>query len=564
MKRILSLLLILAGLASAPAGPNDPVVQGGATSGTVGVAFTYQIVVSSFKFPISSYSAAPLPAGLSVNATTGVISGTPTAAGVTTATICATDSHGNQGCNTLVITIVVPNFVGFRLPDFPASTGSGANVLTLQMGANGTTATANRFNATLEVQLTDPTSRTTYWVPYNRFVGISDAASWITDAPLPVRNSGATGAPQAFSTDSTQLTQSPPAVYMKADPRSTRFGIFQIDTNPTTRSRIVLSLWPSADTHAPNGFGGTIGTTFPAPVEYAPLRFNGNPYYPATLSINGPVDSRDNATTTYADNDGVTRPADAIYSDGTSGTGSSTPYYTGSTAYRPVILNRPFRSVGELGYVFRDLPWKTLDLFSQNSADAGLLDVFCIHDGPQSATSYDGTNFGTVVPSMVAGKINLNTQQAGGLQAMLAGAIWDDGLTFSTVSNTGSPSAQSMAAQITAAATPTPYQNKTEIITRTSLPTTILPVAATDNQSVKAQREVVPRAISSVSQTRVWNLLIDVVAQSGHYPPTVTANPQSADLPKFIVEGQQHYWVHVAIDRFTGQVIDKQIEVVNE
>jgi hypothetical protein len=41
-----------------------------------------------------------------------------------------------------------------------------------------------------------------------------------------------------------------------------------------------------------------------------------------------------------------------------------------------------------------------------------------------------------------------------------------------------------------------------------------------------------------------------------------------------IVEGEQRYWVHppslrfgeagVAIDRFTGQVIDKQIEVVNE
>jgi hypothetical protein len=58
--------------------------------------------------------------------------------------------------------------------------------------------------------------------------------------------------------------------------------------------------------------------------------------------------------------------------------------------------------------------------------------------------------------------------------------------------------------------------------------------------------------------------MIDVIAQSGHYPPTVTANPQAADLPKFVVEGEQHYWVHVAIDRFTGQVIDKQIEVVNE
>jgi hypothetical protein len=33
---------------------------------------------------------------------------------------------------------------------------------------------------------------------------------------------------------------------------------------------------------------------------------------------------------------------------------------------------------------------------------------------------------------------------------------------------------------------------------------------------------------------------------------------------KFIVEDEQRYWVHLAIDRFTGQVIDKQIEVVNE
>jgi hypothetical protein len=65
--------------------------------------------------------------------------------------------------------------------------------------------------------------------------------------------------------------------------------------------------------------------------------------------------------------------------------------------------------------------------------------------------------------------------------------------------------------------------------------------------------------MSSVSQTRVWNLLIDVVAQSGRYKPNATSLQND-----FIVEGEQHYWVHVAIDRFTGQVIDKQIEVVNE
>jgi len=32
----------------------------------------------------------------------------------------------------------------------------------------------------------------------------------------------------------------------------------------------------------------------------------------------------------------------------------------------------------------------------------------------------------------------------------------------------------------------------------------------------------------------------------------------------YIAEDGQPYWIHVAIDRFTGQVIDKQIEVVNE
>jgi len=29
-------------------------------------------------------------------------------------------------------------------------------------------------------------------------------------------------------------------------------------------------------------------------------------------------------------------------------------------------------------------------------------------------------------------------------------------------------------------------------------------------------------------------------------------------------KGEQRYWVHVAIDRFTGQVIDRHIEVVKE
>ena len=53
--------------------------------------------------------------------------------------------------------------------------------------------------------------------------------------------------------------------------------------------------------------------------------------------------------------------------------------------------------------------------------------------------------------------------------------------------------------------------------------------------------------------------MIDVIAQPGRYKPNATCLQND-----FIVEGEQRYWVHVAIHRFTNQVIDKQIEVVNE
>src|SRR5438445_2643754 len=203
---------------------------------------------------------------------------------------------------------------------------------------------------------------------------------------------------------------------------------------------------------------------------------------------------------------GSSQNADSAYPDpSVLTTGSSTPFYTADLAYHPIILNRPFRNVAELGYAFRDLPWKTLDLFTQNSADAGLLDVFSTADEP----------------AMTAGRVNLNTQQTPVLQSVLAGTIWDEiSSSTVTVSGASTQSAATMAANITSATSTNPLTNKSSIITAAGLSTTILPTTSPatphDNQTVKARREVVPRAISSVSQTRVWNVLIDVVAQSGH------------------------------------------------
>jgi hypothetical protein len=76
-------------------------------------------------------------------------------------------------------------------------------------------------------------------------------------------------------------------------------------------------------------------------------------------------------------------------------------------------------------------------------------------------------------------------------------------------------------------------------------------------------REASLRALANAGQTRVWNLMIDVVAQTGRYPQSASGFT-SNNKETFVVEGEQRYWVHVAIDRLTGQVIDKQIEVVKE
>ncbi len=74
-------------------------------------------------------------------------------------------------------------------------------------------------------------------------------------------------------------------------------------------------------------------------------------------------------------------------------------------------------------------------------------------------------------------------------------------------------------------------------------------------------KQSIARALAEVGQARTWNLMIDVIAQTGNYAPG-TAN--LTDPTKFIVQGEKRYWHHITLDRDDGTVLGTQLEEVVE
>lgn len=238
---------------------------------------------------------------------------------------------------------------------------------------------------------------------------------------------------------------------------------------------------------------------------------------------------------------------------------------------RPILLHRPFRSVGELGYVFSDTPWRNLDFFTPESGFSGLLDVFCIGESQRA-------------DAVIAGKVDLNTRQPKVLEALLTDAYRDerDGLFgYAGEAAMSQQSAATLAEALVARTTSSapgkgPLENLADLVGR------FAPDASNgfagapapfDGFSkdfgvesgvnapanlVERLREAPVRALSSSGQVGTWNLMIDLIAQTGRY------GPNASGVDAFTVEGERRLWVHIAIDRLTGKVIDRQIEVVSE
>lgn len=115
------------------------VTNPGSQTGTVGTAVSLQITATdSAAGQTLTYSATGLPAGLSINSATGLISGTPTTAGTSSVTVTATDTTSASGSASFTWTINPTGGGGCTGQKF---TNPG-----FESGATGWTATAGVIN----------------------------------------------------------------------------------------------------------------------------------------------------------------------------------------------------------------------------------------------------------------------------------------------------------------------------------------------------------------------------------------------------------------------------------
>jgi hypothetical protein len=229
-----------------------------------------------------------------------------------------------------------------------------------------------------------------------------------------------------------------------------------------------------------------------------------------------------------------------------------------SLAGRPRILNRPFRSVAELAYSFRGTPWRDVDFLNPSSSDSGLLDVFSVYENPDE-DKVDDPN-----PPVVAGRVNLNSAGVDVIAALLSGAALDEDLYFapalakdlakdvhqwirSTESGKGP-----FTSKVGMVGSSVPNESATGLVYEMSNKLT----KAVD-RSINDRREFAVRALSGGTTVQAWDFLLDLVVQTGRLLPSAAA------LDQFLASAEKRHWVHFAIDRPTGQVLDVQCEPVN-
>jgi hypothetical protein len=119
-------------------GQNPAVTNPGSQTSTVGTAVSLHIAATDPQGDPLTYSATGLPAGLSINGSTGVVSGTPTTASTASVTVTATDPGNNAGSATFGWTVSPAGADATRTP------GNASYSLSLTSNASGGTWTGHQ------------------------------------------------------------------------------------------------------------------------------------------------------------------------------------------------------------------------------------------------------------------------------------------------------------------------------------------------------------------------------------------------------------------------------------
>jgi hypothetical protein len=145
-------------------------------------------------------------------------------------------------------------------------------------------------------------------------------------------------------------------------------------------------------------------------------------------------------------------------------------------------------------------------------------------------------------------------------QALLNGTSLDPDGTNPMTNTSGLASAYNAYSYTYAGGIPSPTANMPANVAQLAnfISTSQAALTGAGLDQIKYHQEGIVRSLASSTQTRTWNLLIDVVAQTGRYPSTAKS------LNDFMVEGEKRYWLSLAIDRYTGRIVDQQLEPVNE